>query len=427
MRVLFTVNPGTSIFQSMVPLAWALRTAGHEVRFASRPAFADEITRAGLTAVPVGRDFDLGRILEWTGQDMYEAARADLPSPWDVVGAPERATWEGMRDGYARIVEEVEKPENFPIIAGLVAFARSWRPDLVIWEPFSAAGAIAAKACGAAHARVLWGIDVFGVAREHFLRLRAEQPAAQRSDPLGEWLGGYARKYGGEFTEDMVTGHFTIDQFPHSLQCGAAGLHYERTQYIPYNGPAITPRWLWQQTPDRPRVALTMGLTATDIFDGYTINTQDVLDSLADLDVEVVATVADTEKAKLARVPDNARLLPFVPLHVLVPTCAAVIHHAGPGTLATVARYGVPQVAIPYSFDEPLFAEKLVAAGAGIRVPNGEATGRTIRAQVQRLLEEDRWARGAAALRDEIEALPTPAGLVPRLEELTVKHRSGQR
>jgi hypothetical protein len=31
-RVLFTVNPERTIFLSMVPLAWALRTAGHEVR-----------------------------------------------------------------------------------------------------------------------------------------------------------------------------------------------------------------------------------------------------------------------------------------------------------------------------------------------------------------------------------------------------------
>ncbi|MFI2668075.1 activator-dependent family glycosyltransferase [Streptomyces albidoflavus] len=426
MRILFTVNPGTSIFQAMVPLAWALRAAGHEVRFASRPAFADEITQAGLTAVPAGRDFDLGRVLEWTGQDLFEAVRADLPSPWNVVNDPAAVGWEELRDGYAAHVEEVEKPENFPILSGLVAFARAWRPDLVVWEPFSCAGAIAAHACGAAHARLLWGIDVFGAAREHFLSLRDRQPEGERADPLADWLGSYARKYGGEFTESMVTGHFTIDQFPASLQLGAGNVRYERMQYIPYNGPATTPKWLWEP-PQRPRVALTMGLTATDIFDGYTINTQELLDELADLEIEVVATVADSERAKLRHIPDNARLLPFVPLHVLAPTCSAVIHHAGPGTLATVARYGVPQIAIPYSFDEPIFADRLEAVGAGIRIPNGAATGRTLREAVCRVLAEDTWARGADALRGEIERLPTPAGLVPRIEELTAKYRTDPR
>ncbi|QFQ99417.1 activator-dependent family glycosyltransferase [Streptomyces phaeolivaceus] len=423
MRILFTVNPGKSIFLSMVPLAWALRTAGHEVRFASRPAFSDEITQAGLTATPVGRDFDLSRVLEWAGKDMFEEARADLPAPWDVVNAPADATWDHLLEGYARTVEEVEKPENFPIVAGLVEFARHWEPDLVIWEPFSCAGAIAAKACGAAHARIMWGIDVFGVAREHFLRLKAQQPADRQADPLADWLGAYARKYGGEFTEDMVTGHFTVDQFPRSLQLEAVGLDYERMQYIPYNGSATVPKWLWQ-TPDRPRVALTMGLTATDIFDGYTINTQDVLDSLADLDIEVVATIADSEKEKLHRIPDNARLLPFVPLHALAPTCSAVIHHAGPGTLATVARYGVPQVSIPYSFDEPIFARKLAERGAGLDMAHGEPTGRAIREAVLRLLNDPAFRAGAAALRDEIDDLPTPNQLVGRLEELTARHRT---
>ncbi|MFI0979483.1 activator-dependent family glycosyltransferase [Streptomyces sp. NPDC021093] len=423
MRILFTVNPGTSIFQAMVPLAWALRTAGHEVRFASRPGFADEITRAGLTAVQAGRDFDLGRVLEAAGENLFEAARSGLPAPWDVAHAPEKATWDHMLQGYEQTVQDVEKPENFPIVGGLVEFARQWRPDLVIWEPLSSAGAIAAKACGAAHARILWGIDVFGVARAHFLRLKEQQPEGERSDPLAEWLGGYARKYGGEFTEDMTTGHFTIDQFPRALQAEAPGLDYERMQYIPYNGPSVVPGWLWEK-PDRPRVALTLGLTATDIFDGYTVNTQELLDELGGLDIEVVATIADSEKAKLRRIPDNARLVPFVPLHVLAPTCDLVIHHAGPGTLATVARYGVPQIAIPYSFDEPLFAQKLADAGAAVWIPNSEATGSAIRDQVLKLLGDPSYARGAARLRDDIETLPTPNELVPRLEELTAKYRS---
>ncbi|MCK7624209.1 activator-dependent family glycosyltransferase [Streptomyces sp. RS10V-4] len=422
MRVLFTAAPGTSIFLSMVPLAWALRTAGHEVRFASQPRFADEITRAGLTAVPVGRNYTLSRVMEWAGIDPFEGVRADLPPPWDVVNDPAGATFAHLLKGCAAQVEDIDKPENFPLVAGLVDFARAWRPDLVIWEPFTYAGAIAAKASGAAHARLLWGLDVFGATREHFLRLKAEQPAHARPDPLAEWLGGYARKYGGEFTEDMTTGHFTIDQFPGCLQLEAGHLEYVRMQYVAYNGPASVPKWLWA-TPARPRVALTMGLTATDLFDGYTINTQDVLDSLADLDIEVVATIADEEKAKLRRIPDNARLLPFVPLHALAPTCSVVIHHAGPGTIGTVARHGVPQLSVPYSFDEPILARRLTERGAGLELPHGKATGQAVREHVLRLLNEPEFRAGAAALRDEMLALPTPNALVPRLEELTARHR----
>ncbi|MGW2784745.1 hypothetical protein ACWC3X_26360 [Streptomyces populi] len=37
-----------------MPLAWSLRTAGHEVRVACRPDLLDAVTSAGLTAVGVG-------------------------------------------------------------------------------------------------------------------------------------------------------------------------------------------------------------------------------------------------------------------------------------------------------------------------------------------------------------------------------------
>ncbi|MFF0744466.1 activator-dependent family glycosyltransferase [Streptomyces sp. NPDC004111] len=421
MRVLFTTTPEKTIFMSMVPLAWALRTAGHEVRFASQPKFADTITQAGLTAVPVGRDSDLFRVARTT-PELLEEARAGLHAPWDVAEDPAKAVWKNMLAGYRDAVEEGHKPENFPMISGLVDFARQWRPDLVIWDPLTYAGPVAAKAVGAAHARLLFGVDVFGVAREEFLRLKEEQPEGEREDPLADWLGGYARRYGGEYTEDMASGHFTIDQFPRGLQLEAAGLHYERMRYIPYNGPAVVPGWLWKK-PARPRVALTMGLSATDLFSGYTFGIQDVLDSLADLDIEVVATVADSAREGL-RKPDNARLVPFVPLHALAPTCDVVVHHAGPGTLATVARHAVPQLSLPYSFDEPLFAAALTANGAGLHIEPEATSGETVRAQVLRLLEDPDRRAGARRLRDEFDALPSPNELVPTLLELTAKHRA---
>ncbi|MFE7312936.1 activator-dependent family glycosyltransferase [Streptomyces sp. NPDC057555] len=423
MRVLFAVIPEKTIFLSMVPLAWALRTAGHEVRFACQPSFAPVVTQAGLTAVPVGRDSDVFRMARRDPEGL-EAARVGLHAPWDAAEDPSKARWEPMLGGYYDAVEKGHKPENFPLIAGLVEFARHWRPDLVLWDPLTYAAPIAATATGAAHARILFGADVFGVARAHFLRLKAQQPADRRTDHLADWLGGYARKYGGEFTEAMVTGHFTVDQFPRSLQIEADGLDYLRMQFVPYNGPATVPGWLWSR-PERPRVALTMGLTATDLFDGYTISAQDVLDALGELDIEVVATLADAEKSRLRRVPDNARLLPFVPLHALAPTCAAVIHHAGPGTLGTVARYGVPQLSIPYSFDEPLLAQKLTEHGAGLEVAHTAATGPALRDQLRRLLDDGAFRARAADLRTELLALPTPNQLVPRLEELTARHRTG--
>jgi glycosyltransferase (activator-dependent family) len=422
MRILFTTYQEKTFFYHLVPLAWALRTAGHDVRVATQPGFADVVTAAGLTAVPVGHERDFWRITA-SKPERLAAVRAGIMAPYDAFDDPAKATWEYLKPGMAEAVWGWHRTSNFPMIAGLVDFARHWQPDLVVWEPLTYAGAIAAKAVGAAHARLLWSIDIFGGVREKYLKLNQAQPVEERTDPFADWFGGYGRKYGFEFTEDMVTGDFTIDHMPGSLQIPAGGLDYRRMRYVAYGGPATVAKWL-QDKPKRPRVAFTLGLSATEIFDGYNVPLAEVLDALSDMDIEVVATVPEAEQRKLTRVPDNARLVSYVPLHALAPTCAAAVHHGGFGTLATFAQHAVPQLTLPFHFDEPIFASKLTGQGAGLTIDAGSATGEAIRAGVQRLITEPAFRQGAERLRDEIGALPTPSQFVADLLQLTTKHRT---
>jgi glycosyltransferase (activator-dependent family) len=423
LRVLFTTYAERTHLLMMVPLAWALRTAGHEVRVAVQPKLADTVTQAGLTAVPVGDDRDLWDIVLRTGPVDFFGKETGWPAPYDSAEwRREDVTWKHLHAGYRKVALRWHKTSNLPLIPDLVAFARHWQPDLVIWEPTTFAGPIAAKACGAAHARVLIGADVFGITRDHFLRLNRERPAEQCSDPLADWLGGYARKYGAEFTEDMTCGHATIDQLPTSL-CIQGDLSYLHMRYVNYGGPAVVPRWLHAQ-PDRPRVALTMGLTVTDRLGGYPVDLQDILDAVTGLDVELVATITEEGKNRLRRIPDNARLVPYVPLQALLPTCSAAIHHAGVGTLATTALCGVPQLALPWDVDQPALAGRVAARGAGLSIHATQATTQSVHEGLLRLLHEASFGERAAALRDEMLALPTPNQLVGDIEELTTKYQS---
>jgi glycosyltransferase (activator-dependent family) len=427
MRILFVANPEKAHCYAMVPLAWALRTAGHEVQFATQPRFADLVTRAGLPAVPVGRDVDLWELIprhddyrDWTWQPQYGLGEH---APYDVVESPERATWEHMVTGYGESVYNWHRPACFPMIGGLVAHARSWRPDLVLWEPLAFAGPIAATACGAAHARLLWSADVFGCARGEYLRLAQGRPADDRCDHLAHWLAGYARKFGSAFSEEMVTGQFTVDQLPPSMRLEAPHVRYVPMRYVPYGGAAAVPDWL-HAPPARPRVALTMGVSLTDHGAGYSVGVQSVLDGLAELDVEVVATLAASAQEGLERVPDNARIVSYAPLDALAPTCAAVITHGGFGTFLTTALHGVPQLSAAWDFDSPLLAGRAAAQGGSLAVRADEATGPVVRDGVRRLLDEPRFRERAAALRAELHAMPTPNALVGELEALTAEFRS---
>ena len=415
MRILFTTYSDKSLLHSLVPLAWAALASGHEVRVASAPDLAEAITAAGLTAVPVGRPDGFARFVRGLPQG-HLARRSGLFPPYDAAVAAPPADRDSLRHGYRTQVEGWHKIVNFPLVTELTAFARHWRPDLVIWEPTSYAGAIAAKSCGAAHARLLWSVDVFGATREKFLASDGTGPADPGDDPLREWLDGYARRNGGRFSEDMVTGHFTIDQLPAGLGLATA-LPRVSMRYTPYGGTAVAPVWL-RRPPERPRIVLTLGITASERFNGYRIDLQSILDAVADLDVEVVATVADRERHTVGSVPANTRVVPYVPLHVLAPTCAAAIDHAGPGTLCTLALHGVPQVLLPWYFDEPLLARRLADYGAGMVVDPARSSGEVVRDNLSRLLTEPVFADRARLLRDEMRQAPSPAevaGLLPRL------------
>jgi enterobactin C-glucosyltransferase len=122
-------------------------------------------------------------------------------------------------------------------------------------------------------------------------------------------------------------------------------------------------------------------------------------------------------------VPSNTRIESWVPMDALAATCSAAINHAGGGTLSTFAVHGVPQLTLPYHFDEPILGRNLAAVGAGLNLHPSQASGAAVGDAVRRLLEDSDLVKGALSLRDEMHALPSPNDLVATVEALTAKYR----
>ncbi|ASR34874.1 glycosyl transferase family 28 [Prauserella marina] len=421
MRILITSFALDAHFNGAVPLAWALRTAGHEVRVASQPALTESITQAGLTAIPVGSDHRMHEVTRRVGASMYaqHSSRDFLEHRPELLDLDFHIASNSLLTAtyYMQI-------NNDSMVDELVDFARNWKPDLVIWELFTFAGAVAARAAGAAHARILSFPDTFYGVRKVFLQRAAKEPE-QYDDSLEEWLTLVLERHGCEFDEEVVTGQWTIDQMPVGVRL-PLGLPTVEMRYLPYNGPtpAVVPDWL-RVAPTRPRVCFTLGETIRQSEFPNAVKVADLFEAIENLDIEVVALLSEKELEGVPKVPGNTRVVDRVPLAALMPSCSAIVHHGGAGTWATAAAYGVPQVAMGWMWDAIYRAQRLEELGAGLHIPSFELTVEKLREKLVRVLEEPSFTEGAQRLRDVMAAAASPNETVPVLERLTTQHRAG--
>ena len=127
------------------------------------------------------------------------------------------------------------------------------------------------------------------------------------------------------------------------------------------------------------------------------------LEGLADEPVRVLASTNRRAPARSPAVPANARLVDWVSYGKTMPSCAAVICHAGHGTVARALACGVPVVACPHAGDMAENAARVRWAGAGVSLPRRFITPRGVRLALRRLLGDPAHAAHARELRAWVE------------------------
>jgi UDP:flavonoid glycosyltransferase YjiC (YdhE family) len=105
-----------------------------------------------------------------------------------------------------------------------------------------------------------------------------------------------------------------------------------------------------------------------------------------------------------------------------MPRCAAVICHAGHGTVARSLACGVPVVACPHAGDQAENAARLRWAGLGVSLPRRFQTARGVGLAVGRLLADPRFGERARSIRDWAERNDGAANAAAALEGLVI-HR----
>lgn len=396
MRVLVTTWAWPSHYLPLVPMVWALQAAGHEVRVASQPRLGDVITDSGAVAVPVGPDLDHDEVRARSMRDLPLLSVPQAPAAGEGM-----ADWQPERRAKVAKVFSVFTAYSDAMLDDLLAYARWWRPDLVLFDPTTYAGPLVAAALGVPAVRHAHGVDVIS---------QAHDVAAELVVPLADRIG---------LSEVDIAGVRTVDPCPPSLQVEGP-MRREFVRYVPYNGSAVQPAWL--PPPARPRVCLSWGTSTSRLTGEKTFRLPKVIDGIRDLGCETVVCVTEADAATLrkhigADLPD-VHIAENLALHLVLPSCSAIVHQGGNGTLLTAGHFGVPQLTLPQLPDQTFHCTQLVKSGAGRMLAPAETSAETVRAELATVLHEAEYAEAAGRLRAEMLAQPAPGDLVPRLEQL---------
>lgn len=439
MRVAITMWPAPAHVYPFVPLAWALRSAGHDVIFVSHPAIGEVVSAEGL---PFAAACDPEGLPALQGPGgAFPEERADVARITQALNLPEDplGTWNTVTQFFLPAMWDFtpyrgSAEAEMPVMDGMVAFFRQWKPDLVIWDPCLPGAGVAARACGARHARYT-GPDMIGWCLDQFEQATSGPDAPTVDNPLVETLRPLAEKYDVPLDRETLFGQFSVNPMPPAINL-PVNTRMIPVRWLSHTRQGQLPGWLYP-VPDRPRIGLSLGVSVRSYLNADWSYVKVLFEALSELDVEVIATLNETQLDKVTSIPDNVRVVDYLPLNQLMPTLSALIHHGGLATMIAAGSARVPQLIVDF-LDREIVAESVgdgTAAvpryalapttsayvqghGAGEVIDLSKPSVERIREQVTRVLTEPSFAEGAGRLQTDLLASPSPADIVPVLEKL---------
>jgi MGT family glycosyltransferase len=185
-----------------------------------------------------------------------------------------------------------------------------------------------------------------------------------------------------------------------------------------FTGPALTRRpdrgsfpWEWLD-PDRQHVLVSLGTLNGAAGQRFF---QTAIDALADLAGKLQAVIVAPPAT-----PAAPHILPLerVPQLALLPHLDAVVSHGGHNTVCEALAHGLPLVVAPIRDDQPIVAQQVADAGAGIRVRFGRLRAAELGEAIRAVLDDPRYGAAACRVRDSFAAAGGAATAAEHLEKL---------
>ncbi|MEV4497267.1 glycosyltransferase [Micromonospora arborensis] len=387
-----------SNLRGMLPLAEAVRKAGHEVAIGTAPELKADVEQHGFAHIAAG----------------YAWRPAMVQDTQDLGGElGEKMTDDDVRYGLA-----FSYFTGSPAISAardLVAAADQWRPDLIVrsWVEFG--GYLAAETLGIPHL----SLGISGGPAALFAPQRLALALAPHRAALGlapDPSGGTLYRYRHvalmppEYDRDVAA-------IPNTVH------HRHDSPFQP--GDRLPSQLVAAIDDGRPLVYVSFGTLAPLLIgedqNRITSLLRSVLAALAELScVAVVASLNKSHDMELfGRQPDHVHLVGDLAPPLLLERCDLFVTHGGFNSVRESLARAVPMVAVPLIAEQAYNASNCAARGLAVAVSPREATGQTILAACERVLGDPTYRERARAQRAAIESLPSLDALAADLEQVT--------
>jgi zeaxanthin glucosyltransferase len=339
----------------------------------------------------------MGHDVAWCGPD---SDLRPLIGPGEMIyPTGKRSYREAVRMGAAAVKELWEEyvlPLNRFIYGPVDRAVAAYRPDVVLVDQHALAGALAAQKHGVRWATLCTAVLELTPPAEdpglqQWIRLKLREASETAGIPADDSLDLRFSPY----LVIATTTQALIGKVPmpkRSVLVGAA-LGPRRTD------PSF--RWDWWD-PDRRHVLITAGTLSVSarLARDFFARMMAALEPMADR----IQAVFNTALEAVPDPPSHVLVAPRVPMLDLMPRLDAVVCQAGQNTVNEALAHAVPLIVAPMRLAEPLIAEQVRRAGAGIEISFSQASATQLAAAVNTVLEEPGYRANARRISKEYAA-----------------------
>jgi MGT family glycosyltransferase len=427
-RFLVTCWPFVGHLYPQISVAHALRDRGHEVAVYSHESVRAIVEGEGFTLLPFERVDD-------RRYERIHALEAAVP-PTQPKYRTLSVAMTAYRDMLIGSIPEM--------VADLQPIIRRWRPDVIVTDPALWASIL-----------VVW--ELTGVPVALLTQMIGSMVPGPDAPPWGPGLPpprtfatrllARAVKAGTDIVAfnmrrniNRVRAQYglrpmgcSVNEFtgrlPLYLIPSVRELDYNRQDQpsnVHYIGPCVWTRpasgnsldWLDTIPRDRPWVHATEG--TAQYQEPFLLCA--AATGLASQPLEVILTTGQPSRDPgvlgMNPLPANVHVERWISHEDLLPRCAALVTTGGAATVLASLKAGVPLLVVPTFWDKSDNAQRVVEAGAGLRLAPRRCTPEALRAAVMRLIEEPSFRDNARRMADRFAEVPGPRLAAELLERL---------